>query len=215
MSTVQIFGAPQSNFVWVTRIVAAEKGLQYELIPVFPHTPHVDAYHPLSKIPALRHGEVTLGESRAICLYLDRMFAGPSLVPADPALAAKTEQWISIICTHVDLTLMRQYAGAYFFPGTADGQPDRARIDSLLQSVEQQFGLLNGAVESTGYLAGHSFTLADAYLVPILFYMRELPESHELLKRSRALGEYLDRHLRHPSVKATIPPPMSALQATG
>ena len=217
MPTLQIFGAPQSNFVWVTRIVAVEKGTQHELVPVMPHTALVDAYHPLGKIPAMRHGEVVLGESRAISLYIERAFAGPSLIPADPALAAKNEQWVSIVCTHIDPLLMRQYAGAYYFPNTSDGRPDRARIDPLLQSIEAQIAFLSAAVESTEHLAGDVFTLADAYLVPILFYMRDLPESREVLARWKPLSGYLDRHLQRPSVKATIPPPMSALamQAAG
>jgi glutathione S-transferase len=42
-----------------------------------PHTPEIDAVHPLGKIPALRHGDVTLAESRAICFYIDHAFGGP------------------------------------------------------------------------------------------------------------------------------------------
>lgn len=211
MPTLQIFGAPQSNFVWVTRIVAAEKGIHYELVSAFPHTPPVDACHPVGKIPAMRHGDFVLGESRAICLYIDRTFAGPSLVPANPLLAAKTEQWTSIVCTHIDLLLMRQYAGAYFFPSTPDGSPDRARIDPILQAIEAQIVFLDRAVAPTEHLIGETFTLADAYLVPILFYMRQLPESRDVLARCKPLSAYLDRHLQQPSVKATIPPPMADL----
>lgn len=211
MPTLQIFGAPQSNFVWVTRIAAAEKGVHYELVSVFPHTPLVDAYHPVGKIPAMRHGDFVLGESRAICLYIDRAFTGPSLIPANPQLAAKTEQWVSIVCTHIDPLLMRQYAGAYFFPSTSDGSPDRTRIDPILQSIEAQLAFLDRSVESIEYLSGDAFTLADAYLVPVLFYMRQLPESRDMLARCRHLTAYLDRHLQQPSVKVTIPPPMSEL----
>jgi glutathione S-transferase len=211
MSKLQIIGAPQSNFVWVTRIAATEKQVDYELVAALPHTAEVDACHPLGKIPALRHGEVRLGESRAICAYIDRAFTGPSLVPADPVGAALTEQWVSIVCTHVDPVLMRQYAGAYLFPRTLDGQPDRTLIAPMLEPIHTQIRCLDAAVTS-GYLAGNSFTLADAYLVPILFYMRQFAESRQMLAAARHLDAYLDRHLQHPSVHATVPPPMSALQ---
>jgi glutathione S-transferase len=212
MSKLQILGAPQSNFVWVTRIVATEKGIPYDLEPVFPHTPTVDAVHPFGKIPAMRHGEVALCESRAICQYIDRAFEGPSLCSGSPAQSSRTEQWVSILCTHVDLLLMRQYAGAYFFPKTADGNPDRKLIDSVLAAMKLQFEKLDRAVTATGYLAGDSFTLADAYLVPILYYMDQLPESSRMLAECSNLRDYLARHLQRPSVKTTIPPPMSALQ---
>ena len=43
MPTLQIFGAPQSNFVWVTRIVAVEKGTQHELVHVTRPAERADA----------------------------------------------------------------------------------------------------------------------------------------------------------------------------
>ena len=211
MSTLQIIGAPQSNFVWVTRIVATEKGVPYELVSVMPHTPQVNAAHPLGKIPAMRHGDLVLGESRAISCYIDRAFAGPSLIPADAAAAARTEQWVSIICTHVDPLLVRQYLGAYFFPNTADGTPDRSRIDPIQESMRVQFAQLETAVSRTGYLAGDSFTLADAYLVPILFYLEQFPESSAMLRAAPRLASYLKQHMQRPSIKATTPPPMAEL----
>ncbi len=99
MPDLQLIGAPQSNYVWVCRIACAEKGVPYTLVPVFPHTQEVDAIHPLGKIPALRHGAFTLCESRAICCYIDRAFAGPNLVPREPLAAARVEQWLSIVNT--------------------------------------------------------------------------------------------------------------------
>ena len=211
MSTLQIIGAPQSNFVWVTRIVATEKGAPYELVSVMPHTPQVNAAHPLGKVPAMRHGEVVLGESRAISCYIDRAFTGPSLIPADIAAAARTEQWVSIVCTHVDPLLVRQYLGAYFFPDTADGSPDRSRIDPIQEQMRAQFAQLDAAVSETGYLVARSFTLADAYLVPILFYLAQLPESSAMLREARHLERYLNFHMQRPSIRATTPPPMADL----
>jgi len=212
MSTLQIIGAPQSNFVWVTRIVATEKGIPYELVSVMPHTPEVNAAHPLGKVPAMRHGDLVLGESRAISCYIDRAFAGPSLIPTDTAAAARTEQWVSIVCTHVDPLLVRQYVGAYFFPNTADGSPDRLRIDPIQDQMRVQFEQLEAAVSKTGYLAGEDFTLADAYLVPILFYLAQFPESSAMLRNAPHLERYLQRHMQRPSIKATTPPPMAALE---
>src|SRR5262249_22807713 len=60
VATLEIIGAPQSNFVCTTRIACMEKGVPYTLNPARPHTPEVDAVHPLGRIPAMRHGDVTL-----------------------------------------------------------------------------------------------------------------------------------------------------------
>jgi hypothetical protein len=80
---LEIIGVPQSNYVWVVGIACHEKGVPYTLVPVVPHAPEVDAIHPLGKIPALRHGNITLAESRAICFYIDRVFSGTPLVSRD------------------------------------------------------------------------------------------------------------------------------------
>ena len=142
MSALQIIGAPQSNYVWTCRIAAAEKGVPYEHVSARPHTPEVNAVNPTGKIPGMRHGEITLGESKAICTYIDRAFAGPGLIPASAEAAALVEQWISIVNTTVDPVLMRQYLVAYLFPGTADGKPDRARIEAALPKMPALFDLL-------------------------------------------------------------------------
>ena len=207
MPELQIIGAPQSNYVWVTRIACIEKGVPYTLVPVMPHTPEVDAIHPFGKIPALRHGEVTLCESRAITFYIDHAFAGPPLAPRDPIAGARTEQWISLVNTTIDPLLVRQYLGAYFFPGTPDGKPNRTVIDAALSKMEPHFSVLDRAVAKTGHLVGDSFTLADINLLPILFYLDKLPESRGMLRRATSLDAYYRRHMARESVKETTPPP--------
>lgn len=204
MPELELIGGPASNYVWMVRIACEEKRVPYRLIPVMPHTPEVTGIHPLGKIPAMRHGAVTLGESRAICSYIERTFNGPSLWPADNAEVARVEQWVSIVNTAIDPLWVRQYVAAYFFPGTADGGPDRVRIDAALPRMAPQFGVMDEAVKS-GYLVGDSFTLADMNFMPILFYMARLPESSALLARHRHLSAYFERHMARPSVRDTMP----------
>jgi glutathione S-transferase len=207
MPELQLIGAPQSNYVWVCRIACAEKGVPYALVPAMPHTPEIDAVHPLGKIPGMRHGDVTLAESRAICGYVDRAFPGPCLIPDDPAAGARVEQWISIVNTAMDPVMVRQFLGAYVFPGTPDGSPDRVRIDGALVKMAAQLDLLDRAVADTGYLAGGAFTLADINVLPILWYLRKFPESGAMIEGKARLGAYIDRHAARPSVRDTIPPP--------
>jgi glutathione S-transferase len=208
MPELQIIGAPQSNYVWVTRIACAEKGVPYTLLSALPHSPEVDAIHPFGKIPAMRHGDITLSESRAICFYIDHAFAGPPLAPRDPVAGAQTEQWISLVNTNIDPLLVRQYLAAYFFPGTSDGRPNRAVIDAAVPKMEAHFAVLDHAVGKTGHLVGESFTLADINLLPILFYVDKLPESRAMLRRSANLDAYYRRHMARASVKETTPPPL-------
>ena len=208
MRELQLIGAPASNFVWTVRIACTEKGVPYSLVPTVPHTPEVDAIHPFGKIPVLRHGDFTLAESRAICLYIDRAFDGPALVPADLQAAATVEQWLSLVNTCIDLLLVRRYLGAYFFPSTRDGSPDRQAIEATLPDMRRHFAVLDAAVEPSGYLAANAFTLADINLLPILFYMNKMPESRAILAGTKHLRGYFERHFERPSVQRTIPEPM-------
>jgi glutathione S-transferase len=205
MAELQIIGGPQSNFVWATRIVCTEKGVPYRHVMAMPHTPEVDAIHPFGKIPVMRHGDVTLCESRAIIAYIDRVFDGPSLMPRDPLAAAQVEQWVSMICTTIDPMLLRQYYAAYVLAARGNGIIDRARIEAALPKMEPQFAVLDQAVGKTGQLVGDSFTLADAYLTPIVFYMSAVPESAALMAKTRHLKSYLDRQMARASVQQTKP----------
>jgi glutathione S-transferase len=161
----------------------------------------------------MRHGDVTLSESRAICYYIDHAFDGPPLAPRDPVLGARAEEWISLVNTHIDPLFVRQYLVAHLFPNTPDGSPDRGKIDAALPKIEQHFALLDRAVARTGYLVGDSFTLADINLLPILFYMAKMPESGAMLRRATRLDAYYLRHWARPSATEAIPPPFPGRQA--
>jgi glutathione S-transferase len=205
MADLELIGGAASNFVWACRIALTEKGVPYKHVATMPHTPEVDAIHPFGKIPAMRHGAVALCESRAICRYIDDVFAGPKLVPADPVLAAQVEQWVSIVNTHIDPVWLRQYLRAYVFPKTSDGSPERDTIDAALPAMERQFAVMDNAVAKTGHLVGDGFTLADMNFIPIVFYMSTRPESSALLGRAANLSRYLERHLARRSVQETRP----------
>jgi glutathione S-transferase len=205
MSELELIGAEPSNYVWTCRIALAEKGVPYRLNPVMPHTSEVDAIHPFGKIPVMRHGDLELAESRAICWYIDNTFDGPKLVPADRARAAQVEQWISIVNTHIDPVWLRQYVRAYVFPKTADGSPERAAIDAALPKMEEQFAVMDRTVAKTGHLVGDTFTLADMNFLPILYYVGTRPEGGALLGRMPSLARYRELHLARKSVQATTP----------
>lgn len=206
MSDIEILGLPQSNFVWATRIALAEKGVAHISTSAPPHSPEILAIHPLGKIPVMRHRDVALGESRAIIDYVDRVFPGPALVPADPAKAAVVDMWTAIIVSTMEPLLIRQYLFAYMFPGTEDGSPDRVRIEATLPQLNTYLDLLQAAI-AAGTIGGGSFTRVDAYLIPILFYLRNTPEGAGGLSARPALAAYLDDCLARPSIASTMPPP--------
>lgn len=206
MPKPEILGSLRSSYTRVVRMVCEEKGIDHILTETQLGAPEIRAIHPFGKMPVLRHGDFTLCESKAIASYLDRSFPGPQLIPSDPRLAARTEQWVSLVNTVLDPTLVRGYLLAYAFPRTADGKPDRKIIDAVLPKVREQLALLEQAVAPTGHLVGDHFTLADINLLPILFYVRQLPEAAEAFDGATHLGRYYATHAMRPSFVSTIPP---------
>jgi glutathione S-transferase len=213
MAKVEIIGFAPSTYVRVVRMVCEEKGIAYDLKAVPPHSPEVAAIHPFGKIPAMRHGDFELCESKAIATYLDRTFPTPQLIPSDPRLAALVEQWVSLVNTVIDTCLVRTYLFCYIFPKTADGTPDRTAIEAVAPTLRDQIAILDRAVAKTGHLAGDQFTFADINLMPILFYVRQFPEGRDAIAASPNLAAYSDRHAERPSFKNTVPPPPPPRQA--
>src|SRR5580693_1304371 len=131
MSKPEIIGSSRSTYTRVARMVCEEKGIEYLLSEAMLGAPEIRAIHPFGKMPVLRHGDVELFESKAIATYLDRRFPGPQLIPSDPRLAGLTEQWVSLVNSVIDATLVRTYLLAYAAPKAADGKPDRKVIDAV------------------------------------------------------------------------------------
>jgi glutathione S-transferase len=204
MPALEIIGVPQSNYVWAVRMVCAEKGVPYEHRVERPHSPAVDAIHPFGKVPVMRHGDLTLCESKAIATYIDRVFDGPKLIPDDPARAAQVEQWVSLGNVEFDNLMIRQYVVGYVFP--KDGKPDMAAIGAAAEKMKPQVAVLDRAV-ANGYLAGDGFTLADINILPMLFYVNRFEEGKAILGAAKNLSAYMERHFARPSFKASMPPP--------
>jgi len=206
MSKPEILGSLRSSYTRVVRMVCEEKGIDYVLTETLRGAPELGRIHPFGKMPVLRDGDFELCESKAIASYLDRRFPGPQLIPDDPRLAALMEQWVSLVNTVMDATLLRTYFFAYAFPKTADGGPDQTTIEAVTPAVRTQLALLDKAVAPTGYLAGDRFTLADINLMPILYYIRQLPEGAAAIAPETDLGRYYARHAARVSFQRTMPP---------
>lgn len=206
MAELKIIGVPQSTYVRVVRMAAEEKGVPYDLDPQPPHSDPVKAVHPFGKVPVMRHGDFELCESRAIASYIDRVFDGPALMPNDPAIAARAEQWISIVNTIMDQSLIRRYfLAGYVYPQRESRDPDAGVIGAVLPDVERQLGVVETALAKSAYLSGDEFSLADINLMPILFYLKGTQEAGSRIDNSATLTDYYERNSSRPSFANTMP----------
>jgi glutathione S-transferase len=72
--------------------------------------------------------------------------------------------------------------------------------------VQEQLAMLDRAVAAENHLVGDHLTLADLFILPILHYLKLLPESGQMLAGETSLGRYLDTHAARASYASTVPP---------
>ena len=83
--TITLYQFPYSHYCARVKIILAEKGIPYDA-PVISFewagSAAGRAINPLGKVPFLVDGEVRLGESDVIAVYLDEAYPAPSMMPA-------------------------------------------------------------------------------------------------------------------------------------
>jgi glutathione S-transferase len=210
----EVIGSSGSTYTRVVLMVCEEKGIAYTLTETAIGAPELFTVHPLGKMPALRHGDVCLFESKAIATYLDRTFAGPELFPSAPIPASLTEQWVSFVNTVVDRTFIRTYLYEYLAARRDKRQPDRNVIEQVLPDLHRQIAILDAAVKTTGFLVADRFTFADINLMPILHRLAQAPEGNEALARADHLSKYYEQHAQRSSFQRTRPPEGPPSRAT-
>ena len=176
-----VLGNYRSTYTRSARLAFLEKGIAHELKASPPHSPEISAFHPWGKIPALKLGDESLYETSAILRYIDEVYPGPALMPADPLARAKAEQFISAFNSYMDRALVRDYVLHYVFPRGADGKPDRVAIEAAVPQIRKALAVLDAAYGERDYLIGEAPTLPDLLLAPAIAYLGLFPEGKELL----------------------------------
>jgi len=205
MADVTIYGPSASTYVRTARMICAEKGISHDLAPVELGSAAHAKVHPFMKVPALKHGDTLIYETGAIGRYVDMAFKGPALQPADLKARARMDQWISAVCDYCYQAMIREIVIQRVLVPMRGGTPDEAMIKAAWPKVEYQMGVLDAALRDKPFLAGDAVSLADLFLVPILFYVKLQPEGGPMLARHKALAAWFDRMAARPSFGATMP----------
>lgn len=206
MPDLEIIGVPFSNYVRSVRMLCEEKGIPHKLTPSRPHAADVTCIHPAGQIPCMRHGDITLFESKAIATYIDKAFPGPKLIPDDALGAALVEQWVSYGNAKVDKWIMREFVVPSVFFDKAKG-PDTAMINAALPEIDKCAKALDDALAKSPYLAAGDLTYADIHVIPMLATAMGFPATRALLSKHMALTAYTSKIISRPSFKNTEPPP--------
>jgi glutathione S-transferase len=210
MSELILYGAPMSTYVRTARMTCVEKNvaysLQHQTIAEVRSEAH-RALHPFGKMPAMRHGDLVLYETPAICRYIDIAFDWPPLQPEEPAAIGRMEQWISVVTSYVYDDFIRRCVLQYIFPQGPDGKPDRKAIDAAGPDLERDLRVLDNAYDANDYIVdGNGPTIADLLLAPILAWFAKTPEGEALMGRHANVRRALQVMEQRRSFRETEPP---------
>lgn len=206
MSGFTLHGIPGSPYVRAVALALEEKGAAWDLaaIPMGAHrAPDYVAIHPFQKIPTLDHGDFRLYETHAILRYVDRVCAGPGLVPDDPRQAARVDQIISLTNDYV----VRQVSGVLSFNRRIvpllGGTPDEEAVANGIEPARRVLTELARLLGDQPFFAGPALSLADLMIAPHLSFLPEYDEGRDLLAQEPNLSAWLERMEARPSMKKT------------
>jgi glutathione S-transferase len=123
------------------------------------------ALNPRAVVPTLRDDSFVLTESMAILFYLARRFPAAGLVPADPQLAARCTELMSVFTTSVHVSFRQLWRPERFVDGEVEQQAVR---QGGLGRLPGWFDVLEGIVDGRSFAVGDTFTICDTYL--LVFY---------------------------------------------
>jgi glutathione S-transferase len=205
MADLKLYGFAQSTYTRTACLACEEKGVAYEIVPTRPGSPENLAVHPFGKIPAMSHGDFKCYETVAICRYVDEAFDGPALQPADAKGRALMTQWISAANRYYDTDIIRHVVLERMAPRLFEREPDEAKIKEAMPRIEREIEVLDGWLGDHAFLAGDGVSIADFFMLPILFYFYNTPEGKPLCDDAAGVMRWWGAMSSRPSFEATSP----------
>jgi glutathione S-transferase len=206
MSDVTVHGIPGSPYMRAVLMGLEEKSVPYRLNRMGPAESKQPAHlarHPFGRVPAFEHGDFSLYETQAILRYIDTVFPGIALRPADPRAAARMDQMIGI----VDWYFFRDVSATIGFNrvvAPAFGMPvDEGAVSAAIPKAKICFAEIARLLGDKPYLACDTMTIADLMLVPHMEFISIAPEGDSLFAPYPGLTGWLARMRERPSMRAT------------
>jgi glutathione S-transferase len=204
-----IYGTEFSTYVRSVRIAFEEKGAEYKLHDVSVlKGEHKQASHlarnPFGTVPAFEHDGLEIYETSPILRYIDQVIPGPTLTPEDPRQRARMNQVISIIDYHGYASMIGQIVVQRLFTALLANGTDESIVKAGVPRAQICLKELERIKGSNTFLAGNQMSLADLYLVPIIFYLKLTPEG-EIMAPFRGLDMWWQLMSERKSIKTTAP----------
>jgi glutathione S-transferase len=203
---INVYSIPGSPFGRAVLATCIETNAPYRLAALGPgqsKSPEHLARHPFGRVPAIDDDGFGLYETQAILRYVDAVYGGGKLTPADAKAAARMSQVMGIIDWYFfadggakTMVFLRAVAPRFGMP------VDEAAVAASIPKAEHAAKVLAGFLAASPYMAGDALSLADIHAGVQLDMFAGTPEGAEILKGSPILP-WLARLNARPSFAAT------------
>ena len=206
-NTIVLYGFDGSTYVRTVRMLLAEKGADYDQVPVNvlenePLQPEHLERHPFGKVPVVDHDGLRLLETGAITRYLNDVLDGPSFVPDNPVDRARMDMAISLFDSYGYSNLVT-VPGYHLFRELV-GNPDEKALQEAIDASRLVLTEIMKIRGDSPWIAGDKPTLADFYLGPVCFYISLVDESNQVFDVP-GFADWWARIQQVESFKATEP----------
>ncbi len=207
MAQLTVYGPALSTYVRTVRMILEETNTAYELQAVDIFTARTSEYltiNPFGKVPTLKVDDQILYETSAIAEYLNATVADHAFAPKDLMGQAQMRQIMSIIDSYLYSPSISVITIQRLIVPNQGGQPDETAIQSAVPEVQTALGAIESITSCDPFLLGNTITLADFYLMPVMFYLSNTPEMDSVTAQTPKLKSWWDSINQRPSFQKVI-----------
>lgn len=201
---MKLIGTPTSPYTRKTRVVLAEKRIDYEFVIDSPYeqATRVPAFNPLGKVPVLiMDDDTTVFDSRVIVEYLDSASPVAKLIPEDTRHRIQVRRWEALAdgCTDAAVAVVTERRRPADLQYAAWMERQHGKIDRALKVMSDELGARN-------WCTGEFFNLSDIATGCCLAYLDlRLPEAG-WRRGYPNLAKLADKLAQRASFRDTAPP---------
>ncbi len=190
-----LFSAPTGLQSHRTRIVAAEKGIDIDVINVVPGKYPQDLLevNPYNTLPTLLDRDLVLYDARIIIDYLDERFPHPPLMPVDPTTRAQFR-----------IAMFRIEREWYELGDAIDAATDARQRAQLAAQLGERISEAAELFKIKPFFLSDEFSVVDATIMPVLWRLKRY--GIELPATAQPVTRYAATMQARPTFRASLSP---------
>lgn len=190
-----LFSAPTGLQSHRTRIVAAEKGIEIDVINVVPGKYPQDLLevNPYNTLPTLLDRDLVLYDARIIIDYLDERFPHPPLMPVDPTTRAQFR-----------IAMYRIEREWYEMGDAIEAATDAKQRAQLAAQLGERIAESAELFKLKPFFLSDEFSVVDATILPVLWRLKRY--GIELPAAAQPITRYAAHMQARPSFRTSLSP---------